>query len=139
MSDDVRVGQVVRVDEQGARFIPWQQATTIGEVGVSTKIKRGNHLAVDFTPPPIVKTSDREKAERFTQMLAVQLEQMKQALGRDVTSFDLSDQWCRALGVTMWKEGVPITPERLREIAETYLRAAKSGATKDPRFQPAGA
>ena len=129
-------GTFIRVDEKGARQLPWQQAATEGEVGKS-KFKRPITDTKGLPPPPpIVKTSARAKAEKLTTLLVIEIEKMRHALGRPVVSADLSDQWLRALGIKeeLWKVGEPVTDETLRRVAEHYLEAvAMSGGQPLPQ------
>ena len=143
---DLVRGAVTRVDESGARIIPWWEASTAGEVGLKapgvssvSQDGRGTRLkgvegTRSFAAPEVRKTSPQQKAEWLTSLLVAQIEVMKRALGRDVTAGDLSEQWLRALGAELWKEGEPVTVSRLRQVAQRYLEATPKNP--DARWTP---
>lgn len=135
----LRQGFVARADANGARFVPWYEADTVGAVG-SSRIKRRRRAPVRIGPPEgseVIRTTDRQKAERLARMLFLEVEKMRYILGREPVAADLSAEMLRAIGGELWKAGEPVTFDKIRAVATRYIEASRRGNPEtDIRFSP---
>ena len=143
------VGQITRseVDETGnpvAKRLPWTESdTTYGGVGTSG-IKRRIRPPATVEPDPIIRRSPAEVAAQTAQMFVNHLTAKEIALGRPLTTDDLTQEETRAFGVDLWiamggdlKRGIPDV-EFFRQVAGLYIEAGKRGAGRDPNWTPSG-
>ena len=126
------IGKVAQSDERGSRFV---DASAASATGVGGRIKGRTYTKKIPQAIEPLRTTNREKAARFTAMLLHHIAQLERALARPVVAGDLSEQFLRALGGELWKAGEPVTVERLRKVAEQYFIANEKGRV-GADFQP---